>query len=397
MAGVARARVTVIVLEAVNQRKPSRIRITPPRLEVDPGEVVQLFALAEDTSGVIIPGERLVWTLQNADAGAVTASGRFTSGSIAGVFAGAIQVKLASPNSEEESLIAASVDITVRDESDLLRKVFAVVLPQAVFVRPNEEMAFTVLALDGRGNTLRPSRTTWRLVDAAAGAVSPDGRFKAGPHQGRYPDALVVDIVLPARGGFIQARATASVTVGDALDLTGRTLAAPKAVLFPERVELGPGESFTFSIIAIDQAGRRLRSPQVRWSLSDDLGEISDTGKVTLSAAPGEYPDSVKATILLQGPDGPISQDLTASVVIRGPLARVEINQTTPSVAPRGRVQFSATAYDGNGVVITDVTFRWSVVDAAAGTISRDGLFRAGSQPGEYPNAIRVQAVQRRP
>lgn len=395
VSGVARARVTVVILEAEASRRPSRIRVSPTRLEVDPGEVVQVVAFAEDGNGVILPGLRLEWSVADPSAGAVTPLGRFTGGQVAGAFPGGIRVKLAAPRNDEEAKISTAVDVSVRDETDRLRNVFAVILPQAALVRPNQEIAFTALALDGRGNNLKPSRTTWRLLDAAAGAIGANGRFRAGSKQGQYLDVLAVDMVLPSRGGFVQTRATASVTVAEASDILRLPFSSSKAVLFPERVELSQGESFAFSVVAIDQSGRRVRNPSVAWALASQVGKIAEDGRVTTTGAPGFYPNSLKATITLEGPEGQVTQELLASVTIRGPLARAEVNPLRAMVAPKGRVQFTATAYDANGVVLPDVTFRWRVADAKAGSISRDGLLRAGADVGEFLQAVRVQATQR--
>ena len=395
VSGVARARVAVVILDAEASRRPSRIRVSPTRLEVDPGEVVQVVAFAEDTNGIILPGMRLEWSVTDQNAGAVTPLGRFTGGQVAGAFPSGIRVKLASPQNDEEAKISTAVNVRVRDETDRLRGIFAVILPQLVLVRPNQEIAFTALALDSRGNNLRPSRITWRLLDPAAGVIGANGRFRAGTTQGQYLDVLTVDMVLPSRGGLVQTRATASVTIAETLDILNPRFASSKAVLFPERVELSPGESFAFSVVAIDQSGKRVRNPSVAWTLSPEVGRIAVDGRVTATGAPGIYPNSLMATITLGDQGGQVTQELLASVTIRGPLARVEVYPLKATVAPRGRAQFTGTAHDANGVVLPDVTFRWSMTDAKAGAISRDGLLRAGADVGEFLQAVKVQAMQR--
>jgi hypothetical protein len=202
--------------------------------------------------------------------------------------------------------------------------------------------------------------------------------------------------VVPTRRGPIQVRAVASITVDTAFGAINRPLTAPKAVIFPERIEMSSAESFNFSVVALDERGRQVRNPNVSWELDPAIGQVDEFGRVRVVGAPGEYANVLRATVTLGNVGTQVVQKLTATVVIRGPLSGVEIRPSPAEVVPRGRLQFRATAYDANGVVLPDVAFVWSVLDSRAGSISRDGFFRAGQASGEYPDSIRVQAVERR-
>ena len=58
-------------------------------------------------------------------------------------------------------------------------------------------------------------------------------------------------------------------------------------------------------------------------------------------------------------------------------------------------VRFRAQARDVNGILLSDVSFQWEVVDERAGKIEFDGSFRASQAVGEYPDSIKVTATQR--
>jgi hypothetical protein len=83
-----------------------------------------------------------------------------------------------------------------------------------------------------------------------------------------------------------------------------------------------------------------------------------------------------------------------ADVTIVGPLETVEILPSEAHLRPRATMQFQAIGYDSSGTRIPNLRFRWSVLDPKAGSIDSSGRFSAGQDPGVYPSAIHVQAVQ---
>ena len=64
------------------------------------------------------------------------------------------------------------------------------------------------------------------------------------------------------------------------------------------------------------------------------------------------------------------------------------------ALARGDRVQFRAIAYDRNNVILPDVQFFWSVTHSPSGSIDTRGEFNAMGEPGEYPGAVMVEAVQ---
>lgn len=70
------------------------------------------------------------------------------------------------------------------------------------------------------------------------------------------------------------------------------------------------------------------------------------------------------------------------------------------TVARGDRVQFRAVARDSNGVLVPDVTFRWTVNNPkegpTVGTIDSGGLFTVQGEPGDYPSVVEVEAIQRK-
>lgn len=92
---------------------------------------------------------------------------------------------------------------------------------------------------------------------------------------------------------------------------------------------------------------------------------------------------------------GPVTREVSASLIIRGPSESVELTPQVDTLARGEKSQFRARAYDKNRTLLTDVGFRWRVTNPLVGIIDADGVFTAEGLPGEYPGAIEVVAVQR--
>ncbi|MCH7787583.1 MAG: hypothetical protein IIC22_08735, partial [Chloroflexi bacterium] len=57
-------------------------------------------------------------------------------------------------------------------------------------------------------------------------------------------------------------------------------------------------------------------------------------------------------------------------------------------------IKLSARVYGADGLALPDVEFVWTAADPRAGTISNDGVFSAGANPGIFEDAISVTSVQ---
>ena len=110
---------------------------------------------------------------------------------------------------------------------------------------------------------------------------------------------------------------------------------------------------------------------------------------------PGVYPDAIRAEVTLETETGPVVKEVSATLIIRDKLDHVIITPDVVRLAQKERIQFQAVGYDKNNILMPDVFFRWSVINPDVGTIDSRGLFTAEGDPGEYPDAVRVEAFQR--
>ena len=164
--------------------------------------------------------------------------------------------------------------------------------------------------------------------------------------------------------------------------------------IFPRRVVLSPGASTKLGIVGVDYYERFLSGFIVRWQLDAQLGEILPSSVVIAGESPGIYPGAVRGHVTMETNGRVMTGEVSADLVIRGPLTAVTIEPTFATVSPGGWVQFEAKGRDANGTLLPEVNFRWSVVDERAGSIDAVGSFVASQQQGTYQDVVKVVAVQ---
>ena len=102
-------------------------------------------------------------------------------------------------------------------------------------------------------------------------------------------------------------------------------------------------------------------------------------------------------------PESTVTKKVTASVLISereesGPLALGEIVVTPQKVVAdlEEALILTADIFLADGAPTEDVDLVWAMSDLRAGSIEPTGLFTAGHEAGDYPDAITVTAVQKR-
>ena len=395
--GTIQAAATVTVAEFRGELQPTSIRVFPDTAEVGPNQSLSLLALAVNTNGVAIPNMKFEWEMLEPVEGSISSEGRLTAGESTGVFPDAIKVTLADHRDGGSGVISANLDVRVLDSSSIRRRISAIVLPQVISLRPKEGIRFMSMMLDKAGNQIAPTESRWEVLDPRVGVISKDGRFTAGNQPEIYRDAVRVSLTLPGIDKEIVATGTV-IIVDIAPPASPEAGKLTKVTIFPERVVLSPGESTRVSIIGLDGDLQRLPSASVQWSLNPpEVGDVSQFVNVTAHDFPGIYEGAIRAEVILETEAGPVTKAVSATLVIRGPLANVEITPPVVHLAREEKFQFRVVAYDENQIVLPDVLFRWKVTDHIAGTIDSNGLFTAKGPLAMYQGAVQVEAVQRLP
>ena len=120
---------------------------------------------------------------------------------------------------------------------------------------------------------------------------------------------------------------------------------------------------------------------------------------LAVACSPGQALE--RSATVEREPTSTITRHITASVLIEPrsdePAAAIRRISVWPSlvvVDQRETVEMSARALGFDGQLLSDVDFVWTLADPRAGTMSREGVFRAGATPGVFQGAISVTGVQ---
>jgi hypothetical protein len=136
--------------------------------------------------------------------------------------------------------------------------------------------------------------------------------------------------------------------------------------------------SYTVTSIPSGHSGSAASSPIIISGLTNGT---SYTFTVHATNSVGNSPESVASNSV--SPSTPITQPVVADDSVD----HLTLNTTTVTLGLEKRYQFTAKAYTSSGVLLANKSFGWTA-SASAGTISSNGLFTAGTNPGSYQNAV---------
>ena len=328
------------------------LEITPSPASMGPKGEVTFKATARDAYGNIIPATP-TWSVINGGGDIDPTSGTFAAGTVAGTYESTVRAVAGSASA------TATVTVTP-GPADRIE-----VSPSPAMLSPRGSVRFTARVLDVYGN-VRKDTVTWSLVSSTAGTLGTDGSFTATTLAGTYSE------VVRAEAGGKSAYATVIVQPG----------ALARLILEPTSASLQVGASQAFSVRGEDESGNEVAvSPS--WQVVNGGGDISLGGTFKAGTVAGTYKDTVRVS----------AEGLSASASIEvtpGPVARVLLSPTNPSVPTRTSLQFTARAEDAFGNDRATSKRTWSS-QVSAGTITATGLFTAGGTPGFYEGAIQVE------
>lgn len=393
-AGVARAEVSVTILPAGRTRTPVRVQTIPSQVEARPGQTLFLVAYPVDEAGIPVPGVPVEWLLLDTRAGTLTPDGKFRAGAQPGVYPQALQARAG------RNLLSEAVTVRILDPATAPPLATGTVLPSIATLLPGEEVSFRAVVVGEDGQSIPLVSVRWETVNPRAGQVSATGRFRASYQVGNYPEAVRAVIRFRLGGQEHTATPTASVVVINPPQPLSPPDAATLArvVIVPQRLELYPNESATLVVMNLDGNGFPIRDLLVEWHLERaEAGSLTSYGKVTAGLTPGIYADAIRAVVKVPTPQGERVVEGRATLVVRGPLVRLTVTPSTVTLVPGQKVQFVAEGYDAFGTFLPGLRLLWRMADPRAGTITESGLFTAGSTTGSYPEAVRVEALQRYP
>ena len=370
-----------------------RVDVVPQEITLSAGRPFAFRALSYDAYGNPVAAVRYDWQIQNADAGSISSFGFFRATDALDRYEDAINVTALQTLEGQTVKKEAFVTITVVSRLEDAPLARVEILPQRASIPNGYSLAFIAVAYDSQGNPLPGVDFRWQLEDSQAGTINSSGYFRGEGEPREYKDTIRVEAVQDYKGERMSGIAFASVTLISPATLKGSPL--EQVVVVPQEVVLNPGQPFNFSAVAYDALNNPLFDVQFSWSLEKpQLGTISTRGLFKAGGTSGRHLGSIRveAFQVLNGKE--IKREAYADLIISGHVSRVEVSPSSTTIAGGEAVAFFATAYDEQSIAIPGLSYTWKLLDPRAGTLSRAGIFIAGDEPGEYLNAIEVEARQ---
>jgi hypothetical protein len=341
-----------------------RVRVTPVRAVVSPGDEQTFEASVVDESGLAVDAA-VEWDVLPRGIGAIDASGVFTGGPDAS--AGRVVASVAT----DEGVARGLANIEVRPDAQ--GSVALRLRPREAAVAPGGDVMFDCLVLGPDGEELDVP-VEWSVRPEWIGTITSDGFFIASES---FPEASV--------NGFWTGTviATLSGVASDAARVVVHEIgAANRLRITPARAVVRPGVEFD---LECDVVGPGDPGPwTVEWSVfPDELGTISPDGVLVANPAfadpasglfgPREGVVAARATL---GDGSVLTSRAHVSVRLPGLPLRIDVRPALAVVPPGGSRAFTATIIgpDGN---VSDLPVRWSVTPPAIGSVAQDGLFTA--------------------
>ena len=367
------------------------VTIFPSTAIVRPGERVPLRPAALGNFGGLVQDLALAWRVVDPDVGTIDQNGILTAGSIPGFYEDAVEVQARRLTGAAPPVIgtAASRILSLEEGRGGVR---AVIGPSAVVGTPGERIPLVLFAFDFQGRFVPMKDVRWRVRDVGVGVVSDSGRLVLGDMPGQYPASVRATGSL---GGSYEGRTVSADLDVIVLQPLLRVTGPPgEAQVVPEVVRIRQGERARISLLYFDADGIAVTADDVVWQVDDSVVTVDSRGRASAVGPPGVYGDAIRARAPVV--DGE-SRTVSATVVILGPMVRVEAVPGVIFLEFDGVAQFTGAAYDVADNPLFDVRFAWELAPGTPGTVTSSGLYVAGDRPGDYPGGVRMTGRQRQP
>ena len=310
--------------------------ITPWEAKVYPGGQQQFEINVYNSQGNVISKIPVIW---DAEKGLIDENGLYTAPD----YAVDDQIYATFPGILEEPFIA---NVYVQWPLTTIE-----VTPSQATMKTGERQVFTAVGKDSQGNEA-PFIPVW---SANGGEINSDGVFTAPKTTGEY---------------LINVGEQGSDVSGSAVVTVQPDVAA--IVVSPSGAALYKGGEQKFSATAYDNEDNEVPFIPL-WETRG--GKITESGLYTAPDALGEY----KVTAGMA--DSPVTG--SAVVSVKPNITSVVVSPSEARVRIGEQQQFSATAYDPDGLVVPFLPL-W---EAAGGKISADGLYTAAQKGSQTVTA----------
>jgi len=266
------------------------VHALPQRFFVDPGDQLQLRAVALNGLGELVAGTQLRWEMVNDVAGTIDGSGNFVAGPYAGIYTESVRVEAIVPGEQGFVRAADFASVVIRDQESSRRLHTLAAIPGTVALDRGGSMVLAAKAVDESGEPVKNVSFFWKVTNENIGELNEFGTFKAGDKPGIYRDALVLTAEQLVDDEVLSQTKKVDVVISGSLF---------RAEVLPSLVTVAPGRMGHFSVTGWDDNDIKLSGLVVIWRVNDDrVGSIDPFGNFTAGTNPGLYEDVIRAEVI---------------------------------------------------------------------------------------------------
>ncbi|MFL5385889.1 MAG: Ig domain-containing protein [Longimicrobiaceae bacterium] len=319
--------------------KVARVEVEPDSLALQPGQAGDFNAVAYDSAGNVLTGRTIAWTISDSTVATIA-----TGGTVTAVAPGTARVTAAVDGVGG----SAMVFVFAPPPAAVAR---VVVTPDSVVLQPGQTVDLDVTAYDAEGHVLTGRTVGWTTSDSTVAAVGAGGLVTAVS-----PGSARITATVEGVGGSALAFVVAPPPAGVA-----------RVEVTPDSLVLQPGRTGDFDAAAYDAEGHVLTGRTVAWTISDSTVATIGTGGTVTAVSPG----TARITATVDGVNG------FAKLVVAAPppaaVARVDLTPDSLVLQLGQTGDFTATAYDADGNVLTGRAVVWRSSDSTVAIVGAGG------------------------
>jgi hypothetical protein len=327
------------------------ITVSPGSVSLAGGATQQYTAVGKDAHNNVVTITP-TWSVA-AGGGTIDGStGLFTAGTTAGDFTNTVTATSGAVSGTASVTVTSGVVASIT------------VTPSSQSLAVGAQQQFTAVGHDADNNVVAIT-PTWSVAAGGGTIDASTGLFTAGTTAGTFTNTVT------ATSGSISGTASVTVTPGALSTIT----------ITPSPDTLAVHATQQFTVTGTDANNNTVPVPSPVWQVFAGGGTIDANGLFTAGSTIGTFTNTIGVT------SGTLATLATVTVTA-GPVATVTVLPANATVVRNTNQQYTATAKDADGNVVTG-TVSWTVGNSTAGTLSNSGNFHA-TTVGVWPAQIKA-------
>ena len=342
------------------------IVLEPSVVELKNGETQAFSVSAYDENGNPIPEPEITWKVAPA-VGAIDENGVLSASGPEGEYEAAVEAeferlgKSVTGNASVRLALGPLASVEIENDE------FSISVGRSV--------QLGAVAKDVFGNVIDDVNFDWETI-RREDRITGEGLFTAGTNVSDGANELVR---LVASHDEVELITDVTGAIGpgiiDRIDVT------------PSNVTVELEGSVKLDTQAFDRFGNAVTPDLIKWVFEDEeLGNVDRTGRFTAGTLAGEPADD--ALIVEAEKDGVSSFTKVPVVIEPGPAVVLRVGPDGDSVPSGASLPLLVYVADSHGNRIEGAPVDWSIT--GGGRVTDRGVFIAGFEPGDFPDAIRA-------